>query len=252
MTLRDPPIGRPQGVVEPVDSRFFYEQEETMFARSMLWAGIIIGAGIGCAGSSHPQEKSPGWLLRGEEIEGCECESVCPCVWEKDVTFQECRSVLVWQVAQGHFGATDLSGTAFAVALTHSGKNIVQSMGSWEGTIYIDARASEPQKKAIVSILSGKWGKAFSKVDVRSAPIDFRKDGDRRTAMVGEVAVLRISGIKGSDGRVPAIENPPFAIIPKLYCAKAETHTFNDGVTKWDFSGRNGFYGPFEYSAEVN
>ena len=49
-------------------------------------------------------------------------------------------------------------------------------------------------------------------------------------------------------GKVPAIESPPFAIIPKLYCAKADVHTFDDGATKWDFSGRNAFYGPYEYS----
>ena len=50
-----------------------------------------------------------------------------------------------------------------------------------------------------------------------------------------------------ADGKVPAIENPPFAIIPKLYCAKADVHTYDDGATKWDFSGRNAFYGPYEY-----
>jgi len=223
-----------------------------MFQRITLWAGILAGGALGCAPESSMGAKSSGWMLRGEEVEGCECESVCPCVWEKDVTFQECRSVLVWRVDRGSYGSTDLSGTVFAVALTRSGKNIIQAMGHWEGTIYVGDRATEVQKKAIVSILSGKWGKAFSKVDVKSAPIEFRKEGDRRSATVGTVAVLKTSGIKGSDGKVPSIENPPFAIIPKLYCAKAETHTFDDGVTKWDFSGRNAFYGPFEYSGEVN
>jgi hypothetical protein len=223
-----------------------------MFARISMWAlvgGCVI---LGCARDTRSESKPAAYQIQGEEAEGCECDSVCPCVWEKDVTFQDCRSVLVWHVQKGSHGATDLGGRTFALALLHSGRNVVQAMGHWEGTIYVDDRASEEQKKAIVAICSSRWGKAFSKVDVKSAPIEFRKEGDRRTALVGQIAVLKISGIKGSDGKVPSIENPPFAIIPKLYCAKAETHTFDDGTTKWDFSGRNGFYGPFEYKGETN
>ncbi|SRR5258708_6949287 len=221
-----------------------------MFVRNIACVSMLGLWALGCAGEARAQDPQPSWVLRGEEAEACECDSVCPCVWEKDVTFQECRSVLVWQVTQGSYGTTDLSGTVFAVALLRSGKNIVQAMGKWEGTIYVGDRASEDQKKAIVAILSKKWGKAFAKIDVRSQPIDFKKEQDRREATIGKVAVLKMTGIKGSGGNVPAIENPPFAIIPKLYCAKAEIHTFDDGVTKWDFSGRNAFYGPFEYRSE--
>lgn len=221
-----------------------------MFQRIILAAGLGILTACAGARDSRAQEKPAQYIIRGEEAEACECESVCPCVWTKDVTFQECRSVLVWKVEQGSYGNVDLGGTAFAVALTRSGKNIIQSMGKWEGTIYVDDRASEEQKKAIVAILSGKWGKAFAKIDVKSSRIEFRMDGERREATIGTVAVVKAVGIKGSDGKVPAIEHPPFAIIPKLYCALAEVHTFDDGVTKWDFSGRNAFYGPFVYQGQ--
>jgi len=127
-----------------------------MFTRFILAAGAA--ALLACSGTraSGAQDKLVDYVIRGEEAEACECDSVCPCVWTKDVTFQECRSVLVWKVEQGSRGAVDLSGTAFAVALTRSGKNIVQAMGKWEGTIYTDERATEEQKNAIVAILSGK------------------------------------------------------------------------------------------------
>src|SRR6185369_13180649 len=106
--------------------------------------------------------------IRGEQAEGCECESVCPCVWEKDVSFQDCRGILAWHVTEGSYDGTDLAGVTFAVALTKSGKNVVKAMGSWERTIYVADSATEAQKKAAVGFLSGKWGKAFAKVEVKS------------------------------------------------------------------------------------
>ena len=218
-----------------------------MFQRLMLAAGVAALVACSAAHPSNAQDKPVEYSIRGEEAEACECDSVCPCIWTKDVSFSDCRSVLLWTIERGSYGSLDLSGTAFALALTHSGKNVVGTMGKWEGIIYTDDRASEAQKKAIVAICSTKWGKAFAKVDVKSAPIEFHKDGDKRSATIGKVAVMKMTGIQGSDGKVPAIENPPFAIIPKLYCAKADVHTYDDGATKWDFSGRNAFYGPYEY-----
>jgi hypothetical protein len=221
-----------------------------MITRFIAALGFVVLVGLGRAGGAMAQEKAPSYVLRGEEAEGCECESVCPCVWAKDDTFGDCRAVMVWHVDSGTYGSTDLKGSLFAVALTKSGKNVVQSMGKWEGTIYVGDRATEAQKNAIVAILSGKWGKAFAKVDVKSAPMTFKSEGDKREASIGKGISLKIAGIPGSNGKVPSIENPPFALIPKLYCAKAETHTFDDGAAKWDFSGRNAFYGPFEYKSE--
>jgi hypothetical protein len=221
-----------------------------MFHRSIVTLFVVAGLGLGCAHGAAAPEKKESYAIRGQEIEACECESVCPCVWAKDNTFGDCRAVMVWQVESGSYGTTDLQGIAFAVALTKSGKNVVQAMGKWEGTIYVSDKASAEQKNAVVTILSGKWGKAFAKVDVRSAPMELKADGERREARIGKVATLKMSGLPGSGGKVPSIENPPFALIPKLYCAKAETHLFDDGSAKWDFSGRNAFYGPFEYRSE--
>jgi hypothetical protein len=221
-----------------------------MFTRSIVTLAGLAILGLGCAQGARAQDRKESYSIRGQEVEACECDSVCPCVWAKDNTFGDCRAVMVWRVDAGSYGSVDLQGTAFAVALTHSGKNVVQTMGKWEGTIYVTDKASEAQKNAIVAILSGKWGKAFAKVDVRSAPLEMKMDGERREAQIGKIATLKMAGLAGSGGKVPAIENPPFALIPKLYCAKAETHLFDDGSAKWDFSGRNAFYGPFEYKSE--
>lgn len=214
---------------------------------SVAIVAIVVFAGVG---STPAQEKSPTYELRGEQAEGCECDSVCPCVWAKDVTFQDCRGILAWHVTSGAYGGTDLQGVTFCVALRKTGRNVVKTMGSWEGTIYVSDTASPAQKTAAVGFLSGKWGKAFAKIDVKSAPIAFKAEGEHREVTIGRVASLKIAGIAGSNGKVPAIENPPFSLIPKMSCAVASVHTYEDDGAKWDFSGRNGFYGPFEYKSE--
>ena len=211
---------------------------------------LVALAVLGCAAHAAPQDRTPSYAIHGEQAEGCECESVCPCIWTKDVSFQDCRGILAWHVTGGAYGGTDLKGVSFCVVLKKSGKNVAKAMGTWEGTIYVSDSASEEQRRAAVGFLSGKWGKAFAKVDVKTAPIDFRVDGERREVTIGKVAVLKIAGIPGSNGKVPSIENPPFALIPKMSCAMASVHTFDDGAVKWDFGGRNGFYGPFEYKNE--
>jgi hypothetical protein len=222
----------------------------------VLTAAVLALASAACesTGKTHepPMAKAKAaYSISGDQAEGCECESVCPCVFTHDVTFADCRGLMVWHVTEGTYGKTNLSGVNFAVALTKSGKNVVKAMGSWEGVIYVSSAATKEQKDAVVDILASNWGKAFAKIDVKSVPIEFRKIGEERETAVGEIAVLKTAPLKGSDGKVPAIENAPFKLIPKLYCATSTVNTYKDGADKtWDFKGRNAFYGPFEYRSE--
>src|SRR5207237_9469074 len=111
--------------------------------------------------------KSP-YHLKGDQVEGCECSSVCPCVFAHDVTFADCRGVMAFHIKEGRYGSTDLGGINFVLALTKSGKNVPKTMGAWEGVIFVGSNATPDQKAGLVDVLSCNWGKAFSKVDVRS------------------------------------------------------------------------------------
>ncbi len=193
------------------------------------------------------QEK-PEYRLKGEAVEACECQSVCPCVFTKDASFAECRGNLVFCVSEGSYGKTDLKGLTFALTITKSDHNMVKSMGRWEGVIYISDKASAEQKSAVEAFVKGKWGPAFSKLDVKSVPIETKLEPDHKEVVMGKVATIKITGVKTPEGKVTVIENPPFSLYPRLSCAKADVHTYADGST-WDFSGHNAFYGPFEYSS---
>ncbi|MBI2901910.1 MAG: DUF1326 domain-containing protein [Planctomycetes bacterium] len=210
---------------------------------------FVLAAMVAAPAGAQEKSKTP-YTLKGEEIEGCSCDTYCPCVWKKDATFEQCRATFVFRVSEGTVGKTDLRGVSFAVVVTKSGKNIVKEMGRWEGVVYVDEKAAKEQKDAVVAFLSSRWGAGFAKLDVRSVPIEFKSAAETKEATLGGVGRLKIRALKGQNGKVPVIENPPFALIDKLYCAQAETHTYDDGKDKWDFSGQNAFYGPFEYHSE--
>ena len=73
-------------------------------------AGVaVLGLAIaGCASSGHQDHsmamakaKAP-YTISGDQVEGCECSSVCPCVFAHDVTFADCRGVMAWHIQEGH------------------------------------------------------------------------------------------------------------------------------------------------------
>ena len=214
-------------------------------------------AGAGCASSGHEEQHPPmakaksAYLMKGDQVEACECSSVCPCVFANDATFADCRGIMAYHIREGHYGTTDLGGISFALVLLKSGKNVPKTMGSWEGAIIVGSNATAEQKAGIVDILSTNFGKAFSKVDVRSEPIDFKREGNKFEVHVGKIAVIKTTPLQGHDGKVPTIQHATFSMIPVVHCATATENTYDDGKgVKWDFKERNSFFGPFDYHGE--
>lgn len=214
----------------------------------IIGAAALIGFAAMPQEKAAPQEKTP-YSIKGEAIEACECAPFCPCVWNKDATFGECRGTVGFTISSGSYGKTDLKGVLSALTVTKSGKNMVQGLGKWEGVLYIGEKASAEQKWAVEEFVKGKFGPVFGKLEVKSAPIETKVEADRRELTMGKISTVKIAAIKNQDGTTPVIENPPFSLYPKLYCAKAEVHTYDDGV-KWDFAGHNAFFGSFDYSSK--
>jgi hypothetical protein len=220
-----------------------------------IGAALVLGLAAGCAAGGpevHPMAKAKApYQLKGEQVEGCECSSVCPCVFAHDVTFNDCRGTMAWHIKEGHYGATDLSGLNFAVVLTKSGKNVPKTMGKWEGVIYVSSNASADQKAGIVDVLSTNWGKAFAKVEVKSEPITFVQSGEKFEVKIGKLSSLKTEPLAGAGGQAPTIDHASFSLIPVLHCATTTENTYDDGSgVKWDFKDRNSFFGPFDYRGE--
>ena len=92
------------------------------------------------------------WEIRGPEISSCNCDWGCPCQFNSLPTRGFCRAAVMLRIDAGHFGDVVLDGL-------HAG-----GMFAWPGPIHegggeclpiVDERASEAQRGALLSILSG-------------------------------------------------------------------------------------------------
>ncbi|MCI4348237.1 MAG: DUF1326 domain-containing protein, partial [Thermoplasmata archaeon] len=155
------------------------------------------------------------WSMKGEYFEACNCDIACPCVFLSDPTNDVCTVLLGYHVDKGTSGKHALDGLNFAIAAFCRG-NMVKN--KWEGAIYLDHRATEAQRKALETILTGQAGGVFGilapffgKVHgIRSVPIEFHVDGKKRSLRIPGVAEMRVQALTHPNGKEVRISNAPF------------------------------------------
>jgi len=131
------------------------------------------------------------WRMKGQYIKNCNCIATCPC----DTTGfphpnKGCEGMAGMHIAQGNFGEVKLDGLSWVVAYSwpgalHEGNGSVQP--------YIEQRASEKQRTALLTVLSGKAGNAWFEIlsslvttvhEPQFVPITWEFDKQRRRARV--------------------------------------------------------------------
>ena len=58
------------------------------------------------------------WNLTGTYFESCDCEIACPCIFLRPPNTEDgdCNVLITWNIQNGSFGDTDLSGLRVAMA----------------------------------------------------------------------------------------------------------------------------------------
>src|SRR5580765_3241628 len=100
----------------------------------------------------------PRWKLRGEFMESCNCDYLCPCIFSNSrapVTNDHCTSLQVYRIDEGHCDDTRLDGLRFALVV-RSGK--VMAKGGWIFAGVVDAAADDRQRTLLAAIVGGDAG----------------------------------------------------------------------------------------------
>lgn len=194
------------------------------------------------------------WHLQGDYFEACNCETSCPCIWFNPPSEGDCKLLVAWHIERGHCEAVALGGLNVALACYAPGH---MKNGNWQAALYLDERADDAQSNVLIGIFSGQSGgqpailASFigEKLGVKHVPMTYQALGKERHLAMSDIADVRIRAIEGLAGGESTIANPPLCVVPShpSVVAKSEDYRYKDYGFDWKFSGRNGFYSPFEY-----
>jgi hypothetical protein len=224
-------------------------------------------------------EKSYDWKIEGDYFDGCNCKSICPCIFALDPTEGDCNGLAAWHIEKGYFTngtKNDRNSTNTNHEDTNNNSislanlNVVCSVHApghmFTGpkckiALYLDERANNDQKDALTKIFTGQVGGDFfvemlsrtgEILGIRSVPIEFKVEGKkRREIKIPAIAEMDIEGLTGSDPNIESkVVNPAFSNTPGIdpIIARATRHTYKDHGLEWDNSGRNAFYSRFTYA----
>ncbi len=147
------------------------------------------------------------WAIEGPWFKNCNCDPGCPCDFNQAPTHGQCEGMAGMRIDSGHYGDVSLDGVKFAMAVWWPGRI---DEGNGHIVPIIDESASEEQRNALLTILSGQAGgtlfEIFSAVcpHVRQpifAAIEFEFDIDSRSGRLraGDVLETTTETLRGID-----------------------------------------------------
>jgi hypothetical protein len=142
------------------------------------------------------------WNLKGNYVETCSCELMCPCnlSFDHGATYDFCRVTLVFDIREGEVEGTVIGGLKVAL-IAESPK--VMADGNWRLGVFIDEQASEEQGEKLAQIFSGQLGGPMAALaplvgemlGVERAPIEVHDDGLRHSVRIGDAIDFEIEDI---------------------------------------------------------
>ena len=142
------------------------------------------------------------WSLKGNYVETCSCELMCPCnlSFNHGATYDFCRVTLAFNIREGQIEGTDIGGLKVA-AIADTPK--VMTEGNWRLGVFVDERASDDQLNKLVQVFGGQLGGPMAALaplvgemlGVERAAIEVIDDGVRHSARIGDVIDFEIEDV---------------------------------------------------------
>ncbi|HIK31422.1 MAG TPA: DUF1326 domain-containing protein [Oscillatoriales cyanobacterium M59_W2019_021] len=113
------------------------------------------------------------WKIETKRLVSCSCDYGCPCEFNGRPTQEFCEGVEAMEIVEGYFGDVRLDGLRVAGIYrwpgpVHEGGGIYQAI--------IDDRATESQKEALLTILSGQEQEPTTAFSIYASTIDEEPD----------------------------------------------------------------------------
>jgi len=193
--------------------------------------------------------KKGGYLLEGTLLEACSCGVLCPCWVGENPDLGECFAAIAWHYDKGRIGNVDVSGLT-AVSITHIPGNILTPK-SWRAVLFVDAKATDEQKNAIVGAIAGEYGgpladlfQLVGKVEaVKTAPIRHDVEDGHGVLEIPGVLEAEMDPYRNSDGRMTTLRDSIFSTVPgsPAYVSKQSRYRVNlpEFGMVWEYKNSN-------------
>ena len=143
------------------------------------------------------------WEFKGRELVNCNCDYGCNCQFNGLPDKGDCQAVAGIEIDEGHHGDTRLDGLRIAAIYKWPG---AVHEGNGEALPFVDRRADEKQREALLKIMTGQDTDPFATVfavfastietmhEPVFAPIDFEVDVEGRRGRLRIDGYVEMSG----------------------------------------------------------
>jgi hypothetical protein len=217
--------------------------------KTLTIAGTVLGLAISTVSAR-------GVTITGTYVEARTSEVFAgACVVNSEAGTTGREALLAWKVDEGRFNGVSLNGLAVVAAVSGDTNLSVHEIGGeyakTRTALFLDARATEPQRKALVAMV-----RTLSKdvvdtiVETTSAPIEFVDSGHQIRVTTSS---LRLVVEKHLDHDVTCGNKQwfqPLTTVDHAEMGATDENAFNGRSlgTQWsDPDKRSGFFGTFSY-----
>ncbi|HEY4164064.1 MAG TPA: DUF1326 domain-containing protein [Dongiaceae bacterium] len=93
------------------------------------------------------------WEIKAVEFANCNCSYGCPCQFNALPTHGNCEGAVAIEIKEGHYGDVKLDGLRMGLVFQWPG---AVHEGHGKGQPFVDERADEKQRDALLKIMSGQ------------------------------------------------------------------------------------------------
>jgi len=207
---------------------------------------------------------TPRWWMQGDWFDLCSCDIACPCTFAQPPTNGHCEGVLAHHIREGAFGDLRFDGLSVVSVLAFDGNFWAGEAEAVSG-VFIDERADETQRGALLRVFSGEVGGYPARMaelmqgdsrGVEFVPIHFEVAGDLaswRVEIPGKLSgrAEALTGPTTPPGSRVQLHNPPGSETGPgqiaTWGAVIENRVDAYGF-QWDWAGKSSKHIPFDFS----
>lgn len=217
-------------------------------SRAFTFGAMVISAAV--AMGQQTTQSGSGWAIKAEIIEACSCNLFCMCYFSTHPDGERfCEFNNAFRIISGNVGNVKVDGEYFWVS-GDLGGDFTKPLKS--AIVTFDTKTPKEKRDAILVLVQKLYPFQFEKFATDEAPITWHRDGMNGHAKLGDMAEVRLEGVKNADGKQTVVSNLTYWGAQKNngFELAYGTHFYKGNGHDYKHERRNGFFITVEASGK--